>query len=70
MQINFFPDKVTAYKQLNGGIEFVDAIPKSASGKILRRKLRESSKLSSHIWNLCVVGEVGLGVGVLRSSNI
>jgi acyl-coenzyme A synthetase/AMP-(fatty) acid ligase len=26
---------------LNGGIEFVDEIPKNASGKILRRELRE-----------------------------
>ena len=29
------------YKWLDGGIEFVDAIPKSPSGKILRRLLRE-----------------------------
>ncbi|KAI0757796.1 phenylacetyl-CoA ligase [Daedaleopsis nitida] len=29
------------YKWLDGGIEFVDAIPKSPSGKILRRSLKE-----------------------------
>ncbi|KAK7039324.1 phenylacetyl-CoA ligase [Favolaschia claudopus] len=31
----------TPYKWLEGGIEFVDVIPKSASGKILRRFLRD-----------------------------
>ena len=29
------------YKWLDGGIEFLDEIPKNASGKILRRVLRE-----------------------------
>ena len=29
------------YKWLQGGIEFVDVIPKSPSGKILRRMLRD-----------------------------
>ena len=33
--------QVTKYKRLVGGIEFVDAIPKSLSGKILRRELKE-----------------------------
>ncbi|OJJ50311.1 hypothetical protein ASPZODRAFT_139618 [Penicilliopsis zonata CBS 506.65] len=32
------------YKSLAGGIKFVDAIPKNASGKILKRILREDSK--------------------------
>ena len=34
-------ERVAAYKRLDGGVVFVDAIPKSASGKILRRILRD-----------------------------
>lgn len=34
------------HKWLNGGIEFIDVIPKSPSGKILRRTLREKEKQS------------------------
>lgn len=33
-------ERVTSYKKLRGGIVFVDAIPKNASGKILRRQLK------------------------------
>lgn len=32
------------HKWLKGGIEYVDVIPKSPSGKILRRLLREKEK--------------------------
>ena len=32
------------YKQLAGGVEFVDTIPKNPSGKLLRRFLRERAK--------------------------
>lgn len=32
------------YKWISGGIEFVDVIPKSPSGKILRRLLRDQEK--------------------------
>lgn len=32
------------YKWLKGGIEFIDAIPKSPSGKILRRLLRDRER--------------------------
>jgi len=44
------------YKQLAGGVEFIDAIPKNPSGKLLRRFLRErakkmqaAGKLSRHV---------------------
>ena len=36
--------KVANHKLLRGGIRFVDEIPKSAAGKILRRLLRERIK--------------------------
>ncbi|KAF4463821.1 amp dependent ligase [Fusarium albosuccineum] len=32
------------YKRLKGGVEFIDAIPKSPSGKILRRLLKDKEK--------------------------
>ncbi|ESK85047.1 phenylacetyl- ligase [Moniliophthora roreri MCA 2997] len=37
-------DNKVAYKQLAGGVEFIDAIPKNPSGKLLRRVLREMAK--------------------------
>jgi acyl-coenzyme A synthetase/AMP-(fatty) acid ligase len=37
-------ERVASYKRLRGGIKFVDTIPKSPSGKILRRLLRDSLK--------------------------
>ena len=37
-------DHKSAYKALRGGIEFVDTILKSPSGKILRRELLEREK--------------------------
>ncbi|KAG5985064.1 hypothetical protein E4U55_001805 [Claviceps digitariae] len=33
--------RVSDYKQLRGGIVFVDTVPRSASGKLLRRQLRD-----------------------------
>jgi 4-coumarate--CoA ligase len=36
--------KVAPHKQLRGGIRFTDVIPKSASGKILRRIVRDQMK--------------------------
>lgn len=35
-----------SYKWIKGGIEFLDVVPKSPSGKILRRLLRDKEKAS------------------------
>lgn len=35
----FLKPQLASHKQLHGGVEFVDAIPKAASGKILKRLL-------------------------------
>jgi 4-coumarate--CoA ligase len=32
------------YKWLKGGVEFINAIPKNPSGKLLRRVLREKAR--------------------------
>lgn len=37
-------ERVAAYKRLDGGIVLCESIPKSASGKILRRLLRDQVK--------------------------
>ncbi|KAK5059576.1 hypothetical protein LTR69_006165 [Exophiala sideris] len=36
--------KIAPYKRLRGGIRFIDIIPKSAAGKVLRRVLAEQAK--------------------------
>jgi 4-coumarate--CoA ligase len=41
---NFINAKVVHYKQLRGGIEFIESVPKSVTGKILRNDLRELYK--------------------------
>ena len=45
----FVAKKVQSQKKLRGGVEFVDQIPKSPSGKILRRLLRKKEKQKSHL---------------------
>jgi 4-coumarate--CoA ligase len=42
--VDWTSKKVANHKRLRGGIVFIDEIPKSASGKILRRILKERSK--------------------------
>lgn len=42
--MEFVAKRVLPQKKLRGGVEFIDQIPKSPSGKILRRMLREQEK--------------------------
>ena len=45
----FGASKVPPEKKLRGGVEFVEKIPKSASGKILRRLLRKQEQKKSRL---------------------
>lgn len=42
-------ERKVRYKWLRGGIEFVDSIPKTASGKILRKDLRLKEKVNAKL---------------------
>lgn len=42
-------DHKARHKWLTGGVEFIDAIPKSPSGKILRRMLRDQKKTAQQL---------------------
>ena len=44
----FVKERAAAYKRLEGGVVFREAIPKSASGKILRRILRDELEEELH----------------------
>lgn len=41
---DYLTTRLARYKALTGGVKFIDALPKNASGKILKRLLREDSK--------------------------
>ncbi|KAL1923115.1 uncharacterized protein VTP21DRAFT_9491 [Calcarisporiella thermophila] len=47
--VDFVKARVAHYKQLRGGVHFVESIPKSAAGKILRRVLRSQLPSQSDI---------------------
>lgn len=42
--VEWTASKVANHKRLRGGVRFIDEIPKSASGKILRRVLKDRVK--------------------------
>jgi acyl-coenzyme A synthetase/AMP-(fatty) acid ligase len=41
---DYVKQRLAPYKQLRGGVVFVEEIPKNAIGKMLRRELRERAK--------------------------
>lgn len=45
--IKFVSDRVAQHKRLRGGVRFIEEVPKSPSGKILRRYLRDEAKKES-----------------------
>ena len=47
--MEFVAKKVQPQKKLRGGVEFVRSIPKSSTGKILRRLLRKNENSKSHL---------------------
>lgn len=42
---SWLAERVSRHKRLQGGVHFVDAIPKNPTGKILRRELRDMAAL-------------------------
>jgi 4-coumarate--CoA ligase len=40
-------ERVSRHKRLEGGVHFIDAVPKNPSGKILRKQLREMAALEN-----------------------
>ena len=40
----FMEERLAQYKRLDGGVKFVEAIPRNPSGKILKRLLRDEAK--------------------------
>src|SRR5271167_1005214 len=42
--IKYVHERVAQHKRLRGGVKFIEEVPKSASGKILRQVLRETAK--------------------------
>ena len=42
--VTWLASRVAGHKALRGGVWFVDEVPKSASGKILRRLLKDKAK--------------------------
>ena len=48
--VQWLQDRVARYKRLRGGVRFVEEIPRSASGKILRRLLKiDAAKESAQL---------------------
>jgi 4-coumarate--CoA ligase len=42
--VQWLDTKVAQHKKLRGGVRFIDEIPKNASGKLLRRVLKDLAK--------------------------
>lgn len=43
----FLAERVSKYKQLTGGVVFMDALPKNPTGKVLRKVLRDRGAMKN-----------------------
>lgn len=59
---NFVADRLASYKKLDGGIIFVDEIPKTASGKIQRFKLAQMDQFRKSITELLVKNDYAIEI--------
>ena len=41
---NYVAERLSKYKRLEGGVVFLDALPRNANGKLLKRILRDEVK--------------------------
>lgn len=44
----FVAERLTDYKHIRGGVEFIEKVPKSPAGKILRKELRTAQQTAYH----------------------
>lgn len=44
---DYVAEKVSEYKRLDGGVEFIQTVPKNATGKIMRKELKDQFKKSN-----------------------
>ena len=63
----YIEERVAPHKNLRGGVEFIDKIPRSLSGKILRRELKE--KVTAALLNVVNNKTKEEEQNVIRSKN-
>lgn len=65
--VKYIEERVAPHKNLRGGVEFIDNIPRSLSGKILRRKLKE--RVTAELKNIADNNTKEDEENVIRSKN-
>lgn len=65
--VKYIEERVAPHKTLRGGVEFIDKIPRSLSGKILRRELKE--RVTSELKNMADNRTKEEEHNVIRSKN-
>ena len=67
--MEFVEENVATYKKLRGGVEFIEAIPKSVNGKVLRQVLKDRSK-QQNLMPKMMKTKNSIKHGYIRAKNI